>query len=264
MKGFLAIVVAAALLAAGAIWYYHPDRLGSAARAEADPPDDAWLDHLYSQNTRDAAEAVRHVEMLGPRAVPIIEATLADPKADLEQRKAALKACGILGPIAAAAIPSVADELADPEVTEEAAVALSFMGRDAFGPLKDGLTSDDPVVRRESLRSIGKLKERAPLDTKAVMPLLLEGLTDADAGVRVVAATYLGIIHERGEEAVPALIGALGDPEVEVRRAVAEALGAFTGMADVAIPALRKATNDNDPDVSREAGLAIVKLQATR
>jgi hypothetical protein len=265
VKTLLTLIVAAALLVVGVVWYYQPDRIMRAvgqSTVEEEPSDDAWLDHLYSQNTRDAAEAVRHVEMLGEKAVPIIQATLASAGSDREHRKAALKASGILGEVAAPAIPLVATELSKPELTAEAAVALSFMGRQAFAPLRDALASDDPVVRREALRSIGKLKERAPLDTKAVLPLLLQGLRDPDPGVRGVAATYLGIIHEGADTAVPALIVALQDSDVEVRRASAEALGSFGAEAESALPALRKASSDKDPDVAREAGLAIVKLQS--
>jgi len=172
-----------------------------------------------------------------------------------------LKACGILGPAAASAIGEVAEQLPDPTLTADAALALSFMGRSAFGPLRDALGSEDPVVRRESLRSIGKLKERAPLDARAVLPLLVARATDSDAGVRAVAATYLGIIHEGGADAVPALIVALTDQEIDVRRAAATALGSFGEDAEVALPALRKAAADADPDVAREAGVALVKLQ---
>lgn len=263
-KRLLALTAAAALLAAGIVWYYELDlSTGVVGRstAQQEVPDDAWLDHLYSQNTQDTAEAVRHVEMLGAKAVPIIMATLADPRAPHEHRRAALKASGILGEVAAPAIPLVAAELVKPDVTAEAAVALSFMGRDAFAPLRTALDSDDPVVRREALRSIGKLKERAPLDTGAVLPLLLGGLRDPDPGVRTVAATYLGIIHEGARQAVPALIEGLTDPEAEVRRASAEALGSFGAEGAAAVPALRKAAKDDDPDVAREAGLALVKLQ---
>ena len=260
----LSALVVVAVLAAGVVWYYQPDRIMRAVGAGVspqEPPDDAWLDHLYSQNTRDRAEAVRHVEMLGEKAVPIIRATLENRGADQEHRKAALKASGILGPVAASAIPLVAAELSKPDVTAEAAVALSFMGRDAFPPLREALASGDPIVRREALRSVGKLKERAPLDTDAVLPLLVEGMRDPDPGVRGVAATYLGIIHEGAAAAVPALIEGLSDPEADVRRASAEALGSFGAEASAALPALRKASRDRDPDVSREAGLAIVKLQ---
>lgn len=255
----------AVLLLVAAVWYYEPDRLmRPVARTTADeePADDAWLDHLYSQNPRDTAEAVQHVQMLGARAVPIITATLENPAADEEHRRAALKAAGILGETAAPAIPLVASELVNRDVTAEAAVALSFMGRQSFVPLREALDSSDPVVRREALRSIGKLKERASLDTGAVVPLLVAGLRDPDSRVRAVAATYLGIIREGERQAVPALIEALKDPAADVRRASAEALGSFGEHAAPALPALRKTTADNDPDVSREAGLAIVKLQS--
>lgn len=247
-------VLAAAIGAA--VWYT------GRIRPAADPPpiEDAWLEQLYSQNPTEAAEAARYVEQLGAAALPAIHATLQDPGADARQVKAALKACGILGPVAAPAIVEVAESLPDPSLTAEAATALSFMGRGAFAPLRDSLASDDPVVRRESLRSIGKLKERAPLDSRAVVPLLVEGMTDADAGVRTVAATYLGIIHQGAPDAVRALMEGLKDPEAHVRRASADALGSFGADAEPAIPALKKAAADKDPDVAREAGVALVKL----
>jgi HEAT repeat protein len=106
-----------------------------------------------------------------------------------------------------------------------------------FPPLRDSLSSDDAVVRREALRSIGKLKDRAPLDTAAVVPLLIDRMSDPDPGVRAVAATYLGIIHGGGAEAVTALVDALKDPLPEVRRAAAIALGSFGSDAQPAIPA---------------------------
>jgi HEAT repeat protein len=263
VKSFLAIVVLGALLAAGAVWYYHPDRIAGQA-VSAEPADDEWLDHLYSSNPRDSAEAVRHVEMLGEDAVPIIREALQNPRADREHRRAALKACTILGEVAAPAIPEVSAELRKPDLTAEAALALSFMGRQAFTPLNGALDSSDPIVRREALRSIGKLKQRASLDTLAVVPILVSRLQDQDSGVRTVAATYLGIIDEEPDKAVPGLLAALEDPHPDVRRAAAEALGSFETAAGRVLPALSRATRDADPEVSREAGLAIVKLQAGR
>jgi HEAT repeat protein len=264
MKAVLRVAAIVALIAcaAGAVWYYrtvHPVMQPAPPQPVAE---DAWIDHLYHANPAEADAATRQVQELGPRALPLIHQTFQDPTASSARVKAALKACGILGPIAAPAIGEVAEQLPDPTLTAEAAVALSFMGRGAFGPLRDALGSDDPVVRRESLRSIGKLKERAPLDTRAVLPLLIKGTSDADPGVRSVAVTYLGIIHEGGSEAVDALVGALQDSEVDVRRAAAEALGSFGADAATAIPALKKAASDPDPDVAREAGLSLVKLQS--
>ena len=124
------------------------------------------------------------------------------------------------------------------------------------------VTADDAMVRREALRSIGKLRSRASLDSSDVMPVLLEAMTDEDQGVRAVAATYLGILHEDPKASVPLLIGALDDADVAVRRAAAGALGSFGEAAQPAIPALKKAMGDPDEDLAREAGRAIVKLQS--
>jgi HEAT repeat protein len=91
--------------------------------------------------------------------------------------------------------------------------------------------------------------------------LLRDGMKDADSGVRAVAVTYLGILHEEPRTSIPLLVTALEDEDFAVRRAAATALGSFGVAADQAIPALRKATNDADEDVAREAGLSIVKIQ---
>jgi HEAT repeat protein len=135
------------------------------------------------------------------------------------------------------------------------------MGPAALDPLQDGLAAPDPIVRRESLRSIGKLKERAPLDAATVTPLLIERMKDSDGSVRGVAATYLGIVRGDPGRAVPALIAGLSDEDPEVRRESATALAAFGDAALPAVPALRKAALDPNEDVAREAGRAVVKLQ---
>jgi HEAT repeat protein len=260
----IAAVVGLLACGAGLFWYYKAGHATSAPAAVVVQPADenAWIDQLYTANPAEVEAATRQVHELGPRALPLIHQTFQDPGASTPRVKAALKACAILGPIAATAIPEVAEQLPDPTLTAEAAVALSFMGRGAFGPLRDALTSDDPVVRREALRSIGKLKERAPLDARVVVPLLIRGVSDSDPGVRTVAVTYLGIIHEGGTDAVNALVTALKDPEVDVRRSAASALGSFAEDAAPAIPALKKAAGDSDPEVAREAGVTLVKLQA--
>jgi HEAT repeat protein len=250
-------------IGAGA-WFYGAPRGDKAARGPAAPVEEAWLDQLYSHNPGEAAAAAEHVKRLGAGALPAIHTTLQDPNASAERVKAAIKACALLGPTAAPAVDEVAESLPDPALTSEAAAALSFMGRGAFKPLRQALTSDDPVVRREALRSVGKLKERAPLDGRAVVPLLVKGMEDADPGVRTVAATYLGIVHEAPADSVRVLTTGLQDEDVNVRRASASALSAFGGAAAPALPALHKAATDPDPDVAREAGVTLVKLQPSR
>jgi HEAT repeat protein len=263
MRRLLAVVLIAVCVGAG-LWQYR--RLHQArTTAETSPAvvaEDGWVDLLFSQNPKEVAAATERVTALGPEALPVIRTILRDPQSEAERLKAALKACGILGRTAAPLIPVVATVLPEPGLTAEAAIALSYMGPDAFRPLRDALSSDDPVVRREALRSIGKLKERASLDLDIVLPLLNAGMKDADPGVRAVAATYLGIIHEGATEAVPALVGGLSDQDPEVRRASAAALGSFGAEAAPALPALKKAASDQNDDVAREAGRSIVKLQS--
>jgi HEAT repeat protein len=221
---------------------------------------DSWVEELYSSNPLEAQAAVQRVGQLGPEALPVIHKILQDPNATPAQVKGALKACAVLGPIAAPAIGEVAEQLPDAAVTADAAMALSFMGPHAFAPLKQSLSSEDAAIRREALRSIGKLKDRAPLDAIEVVPLLIDAMSDADPSVRAVAATYLGIIHEGGTDAVTALMEGLKDQTPDVRRAAATALGSFGSDAEPAIPALRKASTDPDDDVAREAGVSLVKL----
>lgn len=259
MKGFAAVGVLV-LLAAGGAWYYAQRRSAPPREAAAAQAED-WLDNLYSQNPREVEAASQEVAALGARALPAVQAALRDQHSEAERIKGALKAAGIIGQAAAPAIPEVAALLAEPGVTSEAAIALSYMGPEAFSPLRDALRSEDPVVRREALRSIGKLKDRASLDVALVLPLLIQGMADPDAGVRAVGATYLGIIHQGAPDAVSALSRGLADPDAEVRRASAAALAEFENAdAAPALPALRKASTDRNEDVAREAGRAIVKL----
>jgi HEAT repeat protein len=258
----VAAAVVIGVVAGVGVWFYarteNPPAEDTSATVDAD-----WLDDLYSQNPRDVEAASEEVAALGARALPAVQAALRDPDSEAERIKGALKACGIIGQAAAPAIPDVATLLVEPGVTSEAAIALSYMGKDALPPLRNALSHNDRVVRRESLRSIGKLKDRAPLDIAVVMPLLGRGLEDPDPGVRAVAATYLGIIHEAPDEAVPALARALTDPDAEVRRSAAAALASFDTHAQPALPALQKASTDRNEDVAREATRTIVKLQGT-
>lgn len=255
------IVLVAGVVVAGGWYYLREHRAHTPTVAEIAPSNDPWVEQLYSSNPIDAQAAARKVEQLGPEALPVIHKILQDPNATPGQVKGALKACALLGPLSAPAIGEVAEQLPDPTVTADAAMALSFMGPGAFAPLKKSLSSDDAAIRREALRSIGKLKERAPLDSLEVVPLLIDAMSDADAGVRAVAATYLGIIHEGGTDAVTALLAGLKDQAPDVRRASATALGSFGTDAERAIPDLRKAaSSDPDQDVAREAGVSLVKL----
>jgi HEAT repeat protein len=261
VKRFVALFVALVAGMGAAVWYYRAPNAGPVTITSVLPRnEDKWLDDLQSRSPKDVERATSDLEQRGTAALPVIRRTLQDPAADAPKRKAALKAAAILGARAAEAIPDVAQALADPAYAPEAALALSFMGSPAVPTLRDAVKADDPIVRREALRSLGKLRERASIDPQIVVPLLLDAIADPDSSVRNVAVTYLGIVRDSPDKEVAGLIKALSDPEAEVRQAAAVALAAYGTLAEPAIPALRKAANDPDDEVKREAGRALVHL----
>jgi HEAT repeat protein len=257
---FVTLLVALVAGVAAAVWYYRA--------TPTQPPvsvvvrnDDRWLDDLQSRSPKDVERATSELEQRGTAALPTIRRILQDAGADPARRKAALKAAAILGARAVECLPDVAAALNDPQYSPEAGLALSFMGSAAVPTLRDALQSDEPAVRREALRALGKLRERASIDPQIVVPLLLEALKDTDATVRQVAVTYLGIVRDRPQDEVAGLIGALDDPQAEVRQAAALALSSYGLDAEPAVPALTKAsTKDPDEDVQREAARALVHI----
>ena len=260
MWRFVALFVALVAGVAAAVWFYRS--------TPTQPPvsvvvrnDDRWLDDLQSRSPKDVERATAELEQRGTAALPAIRRSLEDAGADPARRRAALKAAAILGPRAVEGIPDVAAALADPAFSPEAGLALSFMGSPAVQPLREAVHSDEPVVRREALRALGKLRERASIDPQIVVPLLLAAVKDADASVRQVAVTYLGIVRDRPQEEVAGLIGALDDTEAPVRQAAALALSSFGLDAVPAVKALTKAsTSDPDNDVKQEAARALVHI----
>jgi len=260
---FVTLFVALVIGVLAAVWYYRSPNAGPVSVTTV-THDDRWLDGLQSRVPKDVESATAELERRGTSALPLIRATLQDASATQARRNAALKAAAILGPRAVEAMPEVAAALQQPEYAPGAALALSFMGSPAVAPLRDAIKSDEPVVRREALRSLGKLRERASIDPQVVVPLLLDGLTDPDASVRTIAVTYLGIVRDSPEKEVAGLIGALKDSEPAVRQAAAVALSAYGALADSAVPALKKAENDPDEDVKREAGRALVIIEEAK
>lgn len=260
MWRFVALFVALVFGVLAAVWYYRAPNAGQPVSVATALPrnDDKWLDDLQSRAPKEVEAATAELEQRGTAALPVIRTTLQDASAPQARRNAALKAAAILGPRAVEALPEVTAALHQPEYAPEAAVALSFMGSPAVAPLREAIGADEPVVRREALRSLGKLRERASIDPQVVVPALLEALKDPDASVRNIAATYLGIVRDEPKDEVAGLINALKDSEASVRGAAAEALSAYGAQAESAVPALHKAESDPDDDVKREAGRALV------
>ena len=264
MWRFIALLLALVAGIGAAVWYYRsPDAGGGPVRI-ATRNDDSWIDDLQSRNPKEVEGATAEVEERGTAALPLIRRTLQDADAPEPRRKAALKACAMLGARASEAVPDIAGLLDDPQYTAEAALALSFMGSAAVGVLRDAVADDDAGVRKEALRSLGKIRERASIDPQLVIPALIDGAADSEPAVREVAVTYLGIVRDSPQKEVPVLIKALEDDAPEVRAAAATALGAYGADAEAAIPALRKAMTDKDEQVQREAGRAVITISEKR
>ena len=96
---------------------------------------------------------------------------------------------------------------------------------------------------------------------RAVVPLLIGGISDPDPGVRAVAATYLGIIHEGGADAVNALIEALEGSSVRMYGAPQRPRSDRSGAdAQPAIPRCARQPRIRSRRRSG-SGVALVKLQ---
>ncbi|HTI36187.1 MAG TPA: HEAT repeat domain-containing protein [Vicinamibacterales bacterium] len=260
MWRFIALLLALIAGVAAAMWYYRSPETSSTAVRTTPRNEDRWLDDLQSRNPKEVEAATAEIEARGTAALPLIRRTLQDDGASEERKKSALKACAILGVRAAEAIPDIATLMSDATYSAEAGLALSFMGSAAVPVLKDAVDDDDPAVRKEALRSLGKLRERASIDPQLVIPILLGALNDSEGAVREIAVTYLGIVRDDPAKEIPPLTTALSDDEPGVRRAAATALGAYGPQAQSALPALRKAAKDEDEDVQREAGRAIITI----
>lgn len=176
-----------------------------------------------------------------------------------------------------------------PSPGEEAALALASMGRKAFEPLSQQLTSTNATVRRNAAWAIGELTNMVPGERSGAVPQLITMLSDSDAWVRMAAARALGEVHDdravtrlvatlsddnwrvrelavwalsemKDDRAVNALCSVLlSDARVEVRRGAAEALGEIAS-AD-ALPSLKQALNDSEPSVSAKAAWAISEIE---
>lgn len=117
--------------------------------------------------------------------------------------------------------------------------------------LIESLSDDDAGVRERAVQGLGRNQVPA-----AAGPLA-EALRDTEAGVRAEAAWALGRL--RDPTAVAALGVALDDPEPRVRAEVVQALGRIRDTA--AVEPLVAALADSEPHIRREAAEALGKLR---
>ncbi|WP_032380108.1 HEAT repeat domain-containing protein [Rhodococcoides fascians] len=149
--------------------------------------------------------------------------------------------------------------------------ALAQTGSDAMGPLRQGLHSPDPEVRRRAVDSVVEIAhpdatdvlrealvhDDAQIRRVAALELAARGITDAiptliemvhDGTNDVDAADALGVLGS-DSSTVAALMDGLDD--VAVRLRVTQALASIPGSA--ALQALRDLTRDSDRSIALTA-----------
>lgn len=175
---------------------------------------------------------------------------------DQPARLVALDSLGLMGPKAAAAVPTIAAALKDSSaaVRAHAAQALGAIGaaaKPAVPELAVLIADPDRVVRREAIEAIARIHPGPEVSA----PLLAKVLEKADPQVRHAAITALA---ERGAAAVPVLIKALGHKPATYWACLV--LAQIGPDAKEAVPALTALIDDPRPEIRREAILALAQI----
>lgn len=174
----------------------------------------------------------------------------------------AIRAVGSFGLDATTALSEVVRALSDsdPEVRAAAAWALTQMSAAAAVPaLAQSLADPSPRARCLSAIALQSIGPKAA----AAVPALIKALGDSEAFVRAPAADALGSIGPAAKRAVQPLISRLlaNDEQVYVLRSVAAALGDIGPDAVAALPALEKALKMHRVTYTAQEAILKIKKQ---
>jgi hypothetical protein len=151
---------------------------------------------------------------------------------DAQQVQAAM-ACQELGPAAAAAIPSLARLVDDPQLGSWAVAALAEVSPQTFPLLTNAMNSRWPATR---FAAVGQLRLARPRE-RAIPPLLV-ALGSQESNMRGIAAESLGALGLHSSKVVTALTACLDDPDTNVRVIAARSLGWCGSAAAGSVPKL--------------------------
>ncbi len=177
-------------------------------------------------------EAAVALRALGEAAVPVFLDLLRS--GDAHGRALAARSLGRMGRAATAAVPALADALADPALRPLAVEALAAIGdRAAIGPLLPLLRDADPAVVLATLRTLRSLKPDTPEAALAIAGVI-DPARWSDAGSGALQA--LEAMGPAALPALPTLLLAFESPGL-LSPAI-DAVGAIGPAASHAIPAL--------------------------
>jgi HEAT repeat protein len=142
-----------------------------------------------------------------------------------------------------------------PDVEAIRAVArFKQAGADAVPKLIELTRHDQPAVRRQSVRALGKIGVPA-LSSLPTLISLVE--SDPEAGVREQSAEAIGDIGPAAAEGIPTLVKALKDTDTMVRRDAVRSLGQMGPAAKGVLNDVRALTKDPEEKVRKAATDAV-------
>ncbi len=170
---------------------------------------------------------------MGPKAkmaVPALLASLGDE--DPKTRREILFALGSIGPAASGAVPALMQSLDDEDmnVRYSAAFALGRIGPAAAAAepvLGENLDSPDKFLALVSAWALAHIAPHGDRTLSKAMPLLVEGLGNSAASVRIEAAAALGVLGPKAKAAVVPLRKLLAAGNEQVKAAAKKALEAI-------------------------------------
>ena len=237
---------------------------------------DALSQSLLKRHRRKIVKTLGAIGPDAQAAVPVLMKLLDDNAASI--RADAIEALGKIGPAAQAALPAIQEKVYKeaPVVRYAVIPALRRLGAPLpASQLRELLYDEDNYARKSALEELGKvpfdeaipilieaphpqastiLAEMAP----AVLPALIEALTDPNENKRFTAALALSQIQSLPKTVVPALIKVLGDAEINRFAAI----GLARSGTPEALNALIEILNRKDGKIRFHVAAALAKLES--
>jgi HEAT repeat protein len=208
----------------------------SAALVMSDGNNPAWLRYLASVAHQDdllAVEALRSIEMLGPRAAPIVPELMDAMDKTKMTKRLFVQAFFRIGKAAEPALPRIFAflETADFYGKREALLAVNSIGGPRLKEALPLLISTAEAALTSSDSHAGTIREESPAlfghmgpDAKPAIPVLLKLEEDKKERVRANAVTALAQIDPLNKEVLPRLLLAMDDASAQVQYAANAAL----------------------------------------
>lgn len=192
-----------------------------------------------------------------PEAIPVLIQALLNDTDPITQSSAS----GALARMGEAAVPALLDVVESPAYPDaqkgQAVWALSCLGESAADQLYAAAKADSANVRCAVMGAIASLAKYQHPPSSGIN-MLLDGLNDPIAAVRLEAASGLGAL--RYYNATPDLVPLLSDSDPEIRKTTALALGSLKDPAS--FQALQNLLTDPSDVVRPVIQWAIQQVQA--